>query len=252
LHPRAKPHPYGRNISVPTTQPAYPALALLCIVAEQLAKIAKAGNKEIHPENKRHQQQVFSERVIETVLRVRMRDRPSAGVECGAMLPQAADLARQLQATYCAMGQRAREWLEHIKSTEMLFLAGGDNIDAMIRNLVMVFHAALGEASPVPAPPEKDGKGGKNPKYVLYEQWGMLDQERSQNQPLRDLVFGLLAAAAEAGGRLTFRKEDASGTLAHALDRLRNYLPPGLVPADLLPLASTIQRLKAEFNRLRR
>ncbi len=69
---------------------------------------------------------------------------------------------------------------------------------------------------------------------------------------LRELVHGLLAAATETGGRLTFDKNSASGKLYRALDLLRDHLPPGLVPEDLPKAAAKIQRLKNEFVRLSR
>jgi hypothetical protein len=66
---------------------------------------------------------------------------------------------------------------------------------------------------------------------------------------LRELVFGLLAATENAGGKLTFTKDSVTGTLAEALNNLREHLPTGLVQ-DPLPRV-VIQRLKADFFRLR-
>ena len=71
-----------------------------------------------------------------------------------------------------------------------------------------------------------------------------------RDQRLRELVSGLLSAARDANGKLTFDKNKESATLAVALRLLRDHLPEGLVP-DPLP-SSTIQRVKTAFFRLRR
>jgi hypothetical protein len=74
--------------------------------------------------------------------------------------------------------------------------------------------------------------------------------QKIRDQRLRELVIGLLAAATDTNGILTFDKNKESATLADALRLLRDHLPEGLVP-DPLP-SSTIQRVKTAFFRARR
>jgi hypothetical protein len=64
---------------------------------------------------------------------------------------------------------------------------------------------------------------------------------------LRELVFDLLSATRDTGGKLTFNVNSASGTLANSLYLLREHLPKGLVKDPLQ--SRTIQRLKTEFFR---
>jgi hypothetical protein len=226
-----------RRTAPAAAAPTYPPAAQLEVLAARLAKIAKV------PANYQHD---FSEHILRTVLGVRERDRRSTGVRPGGLLPKAADAARTLQDAFCQMNRHDREWVEHIKKTQVKFIRGEvDDLETAIVNIASVLHAALGKRSTVLKPPKRD------PRYALYQQLGML-APRVKNQPLRELVFGLLHAAQDTGGRFDFNKNSESGALAEALRLLRdgNYLPSGLVPSPLP--ATTIQRLKNEFVRLSR
>jgi hypothetical protein len=220
------------------TPPTYPPAAQLSVLTERLAKIAKV------PTNYQHD---FCERIIQTVLGVRNRDRRTTGQIVGGLLSEAADAARRLRDTYSRMSQEDRDWVDHIKRTQMQFTAGEiQHVEATISNLSMLLHSATGRASPVPKPPRRAAQKGR---HDLHKELGMLEP-RVKNQILRELVFGLLHAARDAGGELDFNKNRDSGALAVTLRLLRDgkYLPPDLVPDPLR--GSTIQRLKDEFSRL--
>jgi len=232
-------------MNVPMPKPlTYPPAARLAIVATRIAKVAKVPPKYQHD---------FCERVIQTVVKVRNRDRRSTGQLVGGLLSEAADAARRLQDAYSRMNQVDRDWVEHIKCTEMQFAAGEiQHIEPTILNLSTLLHSALGKASPVLKPPKYRGRASNDiDRHDLHKKLGMLEP-RAKDQMLREVVVGLLSAARDNGGDLDFNKNSESGALAKVLRLLRDgkYLPPGLVP-DPLP-ASTIQRLKSEFVRLSR
>ena len=136
---------------------------------------------------------------------------------------EAADAARALQKEFARLKKQDRDWVESIKQSQMQFADSEiQDLETTILNLSMLLNAAVGRPSTVAL--------------------------SVKGQMLR--VFGLLAAATDAGGKLVFNKNSETGTLADVLDHLRDHLPDGLVP-EPLP-ASTIQRLKSEFIRLRR
>ena len=201
----------------------YPPAAQLKILAERLAKKAKV------PTDNRDD---FCEHISQTVLRVRKRDRRSTGRKPGLKLTEAADAARTLQRVFLGLSEEDRDWLENIKGCQIQFAAGEiQDLEATILNQAMLFNAAIGRPSPLP-------------------QFLKRGSPKIKDQMLRELVFGMLAAAAETGGKLTFNGNSETGTLAQALDLLRDYLPRGLL-ATPLP-ASSIKRLKSDFSRFRR
>ena len=206
---------------VPTT--VHPARKLPSVLTERLATLAKV------PPDERDE---FCKRISETVQKVWKRDRRSTGEKPGTALIYAADAARTLQKTFFRTKKIDREWVETIKASQMQFVAGKiHDVEATITNLSMLLNTAVGRPSLLPPHLAK----------------GSL---KIQDQMLRELVFGLLAATDNAGRKLTFNKNSETGTLAKALDLLRDHLPKGLV---LEPLPGpTIQRLKTDFFRLRR
>ena len=174
----------------------------------------------------------FCDRICKTVQNVCARDRRSTGQKPGRHLVYAADAARTLQKEFFRIKKEDRDWVETIRQSQMQFAdAEIENIDSAIMNLSMVLNAAVGRRSPLPP---------------YFEEKSL----KIKDQMLRELVFGLLAAAKDNGGKLTFNKNSETGPLADALDLLRNHLPKGLVP-EPLP-ASVIQRLKTDFYRLDR
>jgi hypothetical protein len=146
-------------------------------------------------------------------------------------LVDAADAARTLQKEFSRINKDDRDWIENIKQSELQFLAGEiHDVETTILNLSILLNAAAGRRSRLPP-------------------WLEENALKVRDQLFRDLVFGLLGAAEDNGGELTFNKNSETGTLAEALDLLRGHVPPGLVP-EPLPVA-TIQRLKTDSRRLR-
>jgi len=184
----------------------------------RLAKIAKV------PAECRRE---FCDHISKTVQNARQRDRRSTGQKPGRRLVYAADAARTLQKEFLRIKEDDRDWTETIRQSQMQFVDGEiKNIGGAITNLSMILNAAVGRRSPLPS-------------------WLERKSLKIRDQMLRELVFGLLAAAERTGGELTFNKNSETGTLAEALDLLRKHLPNGLVP-DPFP-ASVIQRLKTDF-----
>lgn len=203
--------------------PTHPTPTRLRPLAVRIAKMAKVPADY---------QDKFCERISATVLRVWDRDRRPSGTKPGLALVYAADATRVLQRNIFRMKEKDRDWVENVKHGQMQFGDGEiRDLETTILNLSTLLNTAVGRPSTVP-------------RYLKSVSRSVKDQI------LRELVFGLLGAAADTGGKLTFDKNSETGTLAKALDLLRYHLPEGLVP-PALP-ASTIQKLKTEFSRLRR
>ena len=146
-------------------QSVYPPDRQLKVAAAHLARIAKAGDKEIHPANKRHEQDVFRDRVIGLVLSLRERDRHSTGTKPGGLLPQAADAARRLDDAYARMNKQDRDWVERIKPSQIQFLPGEiKDIQSTISNLSMLLHSALNKTYPMPKSPLHQKLGMNGPQ----------------------------------------------------------------------------------------
>jgi hypothetical protein len=208
--------------------PIHPLPKLPGVLAERLAKLAKV------PTNERDE---FCRSVSDSVLRLWKRDRRAVSSKPGQALIQAAKAARTLQQTFFRLNKQDRDWVENIMHLEMQFMAGEiHHLESTIVNLAMVFSAAIGRPSPLPRHLERILPRGVPPKI--------------KDQMFRELVFGLLGAAEETRGHFSFDKNPVSGTLARALDLLRDHLPKGLVPDPLH--GATIQRLKTDFFRLTR
>jgi hypothetical protein len=207
--------------------PIHPLPKLPRVLAERLAKLAKV------PTNERDE---FCELISDSVLRLWKRDRRATSSKPDQDLVQAAKAARTLQQTFFRLNKQDREWVENIMHLEMQFMLGEiHHLDSTILNLAMIFSAAIGRPSPLPRHLERILLKRVPPKI--------------KDQMFRELVFGLLSAAAETRGQFRFDKNYERGTLARALDLLRGHLPKGLVP-EPLPVV-TIQRLKTDFFRLR-
>jgi hypothetical protein len=205
----------------------YPPTAQLKILAWSLAELANANNR-----------QECCDRIVNAVLDIRQRDRRSTATRPGEGLERAAKAAAQLDRELSSINEADREWVEHIKQSEALPFPDGQigNPAATATNMSVLLHNALGKTSPLPKYLRVGAPGRKLPPQV-------------RDQMLRELVFDLLIAAEMTGGQFTLNKNSADGTLAVALDRLRPYLPSGLVP-DPVPV-DTVQRLKADFFRNR-
>jgi hypothetical protein len=197
---------------------------------QKIAKLAKV------PTGYRHE---FSERIVEIVMSLRESHRGPEWGKPGGLLTEAADAARRLHDAVYRMNRRDRDWVEHVKQSQLQFVAWDINdLGWTLSQIVLLLDAAL--ERPAPVPPHIAEMSAK----LL----GQLPQIRDQK--LLQLVSGLLSAASDANGKLTFNMNDESGTLAVALRLLRDHLPEGLV-ADPLP-SRTIQRVKTAFFRARR
>jgi hypothetical protein len=206
----------------------YPAKATLEILAQRLAATrakVPAGN-----------QQEFRDRIIELVLDLRKRARPSTEKPSQGLI-EVAKKARELDEQFTSLDEHDRKLVDEVKRTQGVVFAAGEinDVAVTITNIAMLLHNALGKSYPV---------RHLVPRHLDVGHFTVKDQR------LRELVFGLLSAASDTGGHFTFNKNSLSGSLATALTQLRPHLPAGLVP-DPLP-ATTIQRLKAEFERLRK
>jgi hypothetical protein len=208
----------------------YPEPYRLNLVVQKIAKLAKVS---------KHYRHEFSERIVKIVMDLRKPHRSPDWGKPGGLLTEAADAARRLQDTFYRMNQRDRDWVEHVKQSQLQFVVWKiDDLGSAIWQIVLLLDAALGRLAPVPPHIAK-----MNAKLV-----GELPEIRDRK--LRELVFGLLAAASDANGKLTFNMNKESGTLADALRLLRDHLPEGLVADPLL--SRTIQRVKTAFFRARR
>jgi hypothetical protein len=208
----------------------YPAQYKLNLAVQKIAKLAKVP---------RCYQHEFSEHIVEIVMTLREPHRSPEWGEPGGLLTEAADAARRLHDTFYRMNQRDRDWVEHVKQSQLQFVAWDiNNLGWTISQIVLLLDGALGRPAPVPPHiAEMTAKlVGKLPKI--------------RDQKFRELVSGLLSAASDANGKLTFDVNRESGTLADALRLLRDHLPEGLV-ADPPP-ARTIQRVKTAFFHRRR
>ena len=219
---------FGVSCSGPASQmpqlPSPPMLPKLPgVLAERLAKLANV------PTDNRHE---FCGRISDIVQDICKRDRRQTGQRPGRHLTYAADAARTLQKEFFRIKKDDLDWIETIRQSQMQFAASGiENTGVAITNLSMILNAAVGRRSPLP-------------------QWLEKKALKTKDQILRELVFSLLAATKDTGGKLTFNKNSEAGSLAKALELLRGHLPKGLVP-EPLP-AATIQKLKADFSRFRR
>jgi hypothetical protein len=205
----------------------YPAKTTLQILARRLAMSADVPARN---------QQECRDRIIELVLDLRKRTRPST-VKPGQELIEVAKKARELDEGFTSLDERIRKWADDFKCTRGVFFAAGpiDKVEPTITNIAILLHDMLGKSYPV---------RHLVPRHLDVGHFTVKDQR------LRELVFGLLSAASDTGGEFTFDKNPFSGSLATALTRLKPHLPPDLIVNS--SHASTIGRLTAEFERLRK
>jgi hypothetical protein len=180
----------------------------------------------------KHERESFCKDLSDRALRFWKRRALSSPKQSPALI-SAAQKARALHKQFYSLNEEDRKRIENIRDSAAQFEAGEiRHLESTILNLTTLFNDAAGRASPLP--PHLAKKSGR----------------RIKDQILREVVFALLSAAAEARGEFTSNKNTQKGTLFDALDALRPHLPKGAVP-NALPFA-TIQTLKVEFFRLRR
>src|ERR1700722_16752742 len=156
---------------------SYPSKTELTVLVHRIAKLAKVptGN-----------QQEFCERIIKIISDLCQRDRRSTGKKPGGRLIEAAETARILDLKFSGMNSHDRKWVEDIHRTQGVVFAKGEihHLATTITNIAMLLHDALGKSYPIPKHLEKGG-------------------HRVVDQRLRELIFGMLSAACETGGRFT-------------------------------------------------
>ena len=106
--------------------------------------------------------------------------------------------------------------------------------------LACLFSNAAGEVPPFMA-------GTDRLPFKQGRRWGIINDVTFDS-----FVWHLLGSAAEAGGTLTLDKNFKKGTLIDALAILRPYLPRDVIPYDLHPHLSTLQRIKTKHTKARR
>ena len=74
-------------------------------------------------------------------------------------------------------------------------------------------------------------------------------RETGSHPIFQDFVFELLNVAGSFGGGFSFDKNYETGTLLEAIEVLKPYLPPGVVP-KVIPLP-TIQRIVTRYRKAR-
>ncbi len=199
-------------------------------VALRLARLAHVPH---------HERESFCEHVSRNLLGLWKRDRRAVSSKPGLALVRAAKAAQALQKAVYSLSQQDRAWVDNIMSSGMLQFERGKihDLKMTIVNLAMVFSSAIGRPSPRPPMPWLPPR--------------LRASAMIKDQRFRELVFDLLSAADEARGAFTLNKNRQTGTLLDALNILRDgdHLPKGLVP-NALPIG-TIQKLKANFFRLR-
>jgi hypothetical protein len=158
--------------------PIHPLPKLPRVLAERLAKLAKV------PANDRDE---FCELISDSALRLWKRDRRATSSKPDQALIQAAMAARTLQQQFFNMNKQDRDWVENIIHSQMQFSAGEiHHLEPTILNVAMVFSAAIGRPLPLPRHLERILLKRVPPKI--------------KDQMFRELVFGLLSAAAETRG----------------------------------------------------
>ncbi len=180
----------------------------------------------------------FCDHLRNSMQSVWKRDRRATSSKPGPALQRAAEATRSLLKSFDRLRQDDRDWVENFRADPTLFGDGIERLDTTILNLAIVFNHAVGRPSPIPRTTlEFQAKLGVKPLGV-------------RDQMFREVVMGLMSAAAENRGKFTLDSTCKTGTLIEALELLRDHLPRRLVRAD--PPAGTIQRIKKQFWELRK
>jgi hypothetical protein len=184
------------------------------------------------------ERETFCDHLCTSMQRLWKRDRRATSSKPGAALRQAAEATRSLLKSFDKLRQEDRDWVDNFCAQSTLFGEGIERLDTTILNLAIVFNHAVGRPSPIP-----------RKLLALSEKLGV-EPLSVRDQMFREVVTGLMTAAAENRGKFTLDSTSKTGTLIEALDLLRDHLPEGLVRYD--PPAGTIQRIKKQFWELRR
>jgi hypothetical protein len=148
-------------------------------------------------------------------------------------LIKAAKVLQALREAELRLGSQDRAWVKRILEREPSgFMLQFEDMAQTIWKLDFIFSTATG------TPMRSHGHG----------QLSNRGRKRGSvsNSAFQKLVQDLLLAAHVSGGELTLDKNFKKGSLIEALEILRSYLPPRLIP-HALPFG-TIQKIKTRFN----
>jgi hypothetical protein len=195
------------------------------------------------------EQEPFCDYVCDVVDMVRRLDRRAVSTKPENALVKAAEAARALNEAVCSLKKGDREWVnmiadkhpsfsqeERIRGTTEPFQINELNLTVWL--LASLFNFAINQSSPivpgvVGVPGRRSKKSGIG-KDMMFEFF----------------LVRILTATTEAGGGLSFNKNDGTGTLVNALGILRPHLPRGVIPLALR--LSAIQQIKTKQTKSRR
>jgi hypothetical protein len=171
------------------------------------------------------------------------RDRRVVSQRPGRALLKAADAAMNLNDALGSLNQVDRECVERLLTLEPWALEPWDewlcDVPKTVWLLAFLFSGAAGGSLPQPlgaaALREKQGRRKGSIKDLMFETF----------------IHHILVHVVEAGGKLTFSKNDGGrGTLIDALNIFRPVLPRGFVP-NALPLG-TIEKVRTKHSKFHR
>ena len=181
-----------------------------------------------------HEENLFYEYLVSRISKILERapiTKPSVA------LRKAATATRALQKEFDNMQEEDRDCIERIVGHSTLWGEGSFEVKSAIKNLNIVFNHAVGKSAPV-------SRGSIKLNRMLGVQ-----PLAVKDQPFKEIVFALMAAATEHRGKFTLDSTCKTGSLIDALDFIRPYLPDGAVPNE--PPAGTIQKIKKQFLQMR-
>lgn len=174
------------------------------------------------------EQEPFCDHVCDTVEVITKLDRRAASWKPGDALVKVAKAARALNEAVCGLTTADRNWVNMIADNHPWLAQEtrlrGTTEDFQINELnqtvwllATLFNFAVNQSSPpmsgIVGEPGRTSKKSGIGRDMMFE-----------------LFLGrLLTAVAEAGGKLSFNKNNDSGTLAKALAILRPRLPPKVI-----------------------
>ena len=215
-------------------------------VAEQVGRIARIPDKDLGE---------FCDGLCDDVRVVWRCDRRALPSTPSKALKRAAEAARKLDQELNSLTKADREWLQSLLLQEPQYVqrqligphpgylvppyepAPLDGLSITVFHLAALVVTAAGQVPPF-APgldraPFKPGRG-----------------KGTVNDPtFHNFVRSLLIGASMFGGFFTLDKNFNKGTLLEALDALQPYLPKGVIPYDLKPYRSTLQRIKTAHEK---
>jgi hypothetical protein len=222
-------------LTPPTNPPS-----LLRDDVERVAELARI------PTTEREQ---FCDYVCDTIEIVRKLDWRAVSSKPENALIKAAEAARALNEAVCSLEKGDREWVNTIAdshpslsqerrirgTTEQFEI---NELNQTVWLLALLFNFATNKSSPI-IPGEVQIPGRRSKKSGI-----------GKDMMFEFLLTRILTATAEAGGKLSFNKNDGKGTLVKALKILKSHLPEGVIPKGLSRWP--IQEIKTKHAKSRR